>query len=266
MSLQFQTERVLIWGKTYPELSNLYGETVCTAAVRGDGTPVRLYPVPLRYLKTGYKLYDWIEAPICKSAKDSRPESFKIEAEKIRKVGEIPTDQSGWAGRSELMFKNKSWQFGNVGELKEAQRSTGRSLGVVTPGSIEKIYADYKKPDERDKHEQKAAAIHGQTMLFQEEYKELAFRPFDIKIKWRCDPKCSECINNPHDMTVLDWGLLELARRAEWNPADAISRMEEISGPDHDFRLFLGNLKRHRTSFLPVGMWYPKKRLQQNLL
>jgi len=31
-------ERVLITVKTYPTLSRKYGETVCTAAVRPDGT------------------------------------------------------------------------------------------------------------------------------------------------------------------------------------------------------------------------------------
>src|SRR5689334_7137004 len=47
---EYRTEQVLIWGKTYPELSRRYSETVCTAGLRQDGTPIRLYPVPLRYL------------------------------------------------------------------------------------------------------------------------------------------------------------------------------------------------------------------------
>ncbi len=38
--------RVLITVKTYPTLSGKYGETVCTAGVRQDGTWVRMYPVP----------------------------------------------------------------------------------------------------------------------------------------------------------------------------------------------------------------------------
>jgi len=37
-------ERVLITVKTYPTLSRKYGETVCTAAVREDGSWVRIYP------------------------------------------------------------------------------------------------------------------------------------------------------------------------------------------------------------------------------
>jgi hypothetical protein len=58
--------RVLIWGKTYPELSNQHRETVCTGGCTEDGRPIRIYPVPLRYLPemTRYSLYHWIEAPL----------------------------------------------------------------------------------------------------------------------------------------------------------------------------------------------------------
>jgi len=34
-----ETIRVLIWGKTYPELSKRYTETVCTPGVREDEDP-----------------------------------------------------------------------------------------------------------------------------------------------------------------------------------------------------------------------------------
>ena len=37
----YQNMRVLIWGKTYPELSNKYTETVCTGGVLEDGRPIR---------------------------------------------------------------------------------------------------------------------------------------------------------------------------------------------------------------------------------
>jgi hypothetical protein len=62
MGMPPQKIRVLIWGKTYPELSTHYRETVCTGGVREDGSPIRLYPVPLRYLDTEkrYELYDWV--------------------------------------------------------------------------------------------------------------------------------------------------------------------------------------------------------------
>ena len=43
-------QRVLTTVKTYPTLSRKYGETVCTAGLREDGSWVRMYPVPFRRL------------------------------------------------------------------------------------------------------------------------------------------------------------------------------------------------------------------------
>ncbi len=58
--------RVLITVKTYPTLSQKYGELVCTAGIRSDGSWVRLYPIPFRrlYQDGRYKKYDWIETAI----------------------------------------------------------------------------------------------------------------------------------------------------------------------------------------------------------
>lgn len=39
-------ERILITVKTYPTLSASYGELVCTAGLREDGSWIRIYPVP----------------------------------------------------------------------------------------------------------------------------------------------------------------------------------------------------------------------------
>ncbi len=43
-------DRILVTVKTYPTLSRKYGETVCTAGLREDGSWVRIYPVPFRRL------------------------------------------------------------------------------------------------------------------------------------------------------------------------------------------------------------------------
>src|ERR1035441_3463498 len=73
----YTEHRILIWGKTYPELSKKYIETVCTAGVLESGKPVRLYPITYRYLNDEqFKLYQWITAGIQKNPNDTRPESF----------------------------------------------------------------------------------------------------------------------------------------------------------------------------------------------
>src|SRR5579872_2443834 len=70
-------ERVLITVKTYPTLSRKYGETVCTAGVKTDGSWVRIYPVPFRRLEDDqqYQKWDWIEADFRKGTSDPRPET-----------------------------------------------------------------------------------------------------------------------------------------------------------------------------------------------
>ena len=71
-------ERLLITVKTYPTLSRKHAETVCTAAVRADGSWVQLYPIPFRLMdyKDRYAKYDWIETTLAKSSRDPRPETF----------------------------------------------------------------------------------------------------------------------------------------------------------------------------------------------
>lgn len=75
----------------------------------------------------------------------------------------------------------------------------------------------------------------------------------------------AECKRNPHRMKVLDWGLLELGRRKGWEKARA--HMEAIANiATHDFRLFLGNFRLHPKNFGIIGLWYPKRPAQVDLL
>lgn len=72
-------DRVLITVKTYPTLSKKYGETVCTAAVREDGSWVRIYPVPFRRLdeEEQYRKFDWLECTLVRNQRDPRPETYR---------------------------------------------------------------------------------------------------------------------------------------------------------------------------------------------
>src|SRR4051794_27995252 len=103
----FESQRLLIWGKTAPELSTRYFETVCTGAVLESGAPIRLYPIPFRYLsqEDKFKKYQWITAKITKSPHDSRPESYRIDCDSIVVGGEVPTDNQEWFARRQFMFQ-----------------------------------------------------------------------------------------------------------------------------------------------------------------
>src|SRR5438034_1070844 len=96
-----QKRRILIWGKTAPELSTKYYETVCTGGVFEDGTPVRLYPIDFRYLDQDdqFRQYQWMTAAVGKASADARPESYRIDCNSIE-LGEVmPPDKQEWSKR-----------------------------------------------------------------------------------------------------------------------------------------------------------------------
>ncbi len=263
----YQTTRVLIWGKTYPELSSKYVETVCTGGVRLDGTPIRLYPVPLRYLETGqqYKLYDIIDVPVRKSTSDPRPESHKVVSDKITRVAHMGTDKGSWRSRRDFVFRDPSWHFDSVEALKRAERESGHSLGLVVPGRIIGVRLTKRSEKERLEYDKKMQEIQLQGDVFRTEYKELEFLDHDIRLRWHCRGPCSECSKRPHEMKALDWGLLELARREGWDKASA--RLEDLSDlSTHDFRIFMGNFRLHPNVFGIIGLWYPKLKVQLEVL
>jgi hypothetical protein len=260
--------RVLIWGKTYPELSTRHTETVCTGGVDEQGRPVRLYPVPLRYLEgeQQYRIGDIIEVRAHRNPQDKRAESYRIEPDSLTIVGKVGTDQQEWAGRRDWVFKSTAWHFDSLGTLDEARTHNATSMGLVRPGSVERIYIKAKPPSARREFEEKWRSVTSQHDLFLPEYKALEFLTHEIRIVWRCAVPCPTCRERAHDMLVLDWGLLELARRGgSWE--DARGKLETIANlATHDFRLFVGNFFLHQHIWGVIGLWYPKRQAQHRLL
>ena len=145
----YEKRRFLIWGKTTPELSTKYFETVCTGAVLEDGSPIRLYPIPFRYLEDGdkFKKYQWLTARIAKSGFDARPESYKVDCDSIEPGPVVPTNKNEWQERQRIMFQNPSWQFDSMDDLTKAQAQTKRSIAVIAPTEILAVEL-HPRPDE----------------------------------------------------------------------------------------------------------------------
>jgi hypothetical protein len=259
--------RVMIWGKTYPELSSRHTETVCTGAVDSRGRAIRLYPVPLRYLE-GDKRYiigDIVEVRAERNQRDNRPESYRIDAGSLKVVGHVPTDQDEWAGRAEWIGRDPSWHYESIAALDAARIRDDSSMGLIRPGDVERVYLRRKPAAARKEFEAKWASLTAQKDLFLPEYRALEFLDQEIRIVWRCAVPCQHCGSKPHDMMVLDWGLLELARRdGDWEQAR--QKLESISDlGTHDFRLFIGNFFLHQQTWGVIGLWYPKRQAQQRL-
>jgi hypothetical protein len=263
---------ILIWTKTYPELSNKYLETVCTAGVLEDGKPVRLYPIPYRYLEgeNRFHKYQWVTANIERHPQDPRPESYRIDCDSIECGEIIPTSKDEWGIRAQYVFIDRAWQFNTVDELQQAQDENRTSLGVVVPREIQKIEI-VKRPDEDAlSFEQKFQELckiadidKAQMKLFEDavpkEMKGLEYMASRPRIHWLCNS--AEC--KGHKMQILDWEILELQRRE--GDDNALKKLEELCNlTKYDLRFFLGNLHQHPKSFTIIGLWYPQR--SRNLL
>lgn len=218
MHQEWKDHRVLIWGKTYPELSTNYYETVCTGGTLEDGRFVRLYPIPFRYLEESqsFSKYQWIRVRMRKDNRDPRPESYKVDSESIRIEGVLEPDKYGWQHRKEIIFRSRDYCFNSVEELNSANRKNKTSMGFVIPKSIDKI--DVEERPEEDyqtfvrKMEENSQRLM-QTHLFDDfniqEVKKLAYVSKRFKIHWHCEGK--EC--NGHNMLIIDWEAYELVRK-----------------------------------------------------
>ena len=140
-------ERVLITVKTYPTLSRKYGETVCTAGVRTDGSWMRIYPVPFRRLneEEQYKKFDWIETDFIRGRSDPRPETrHPADLTKMLPSGHIGTEDN-WRERRELLLK-KAKVYDQLEPLMTGAKENRLSLAVFKPAKIRGFILGRRRP------------------------------------------------------------------------------------------------------------------------
>jgi hypothetical protein len=130
-------ECILITVKTYPTLSRKYGELVCTAGIRPDGTWVRLYPVPFRRLEEPeqYAKFDWVDAELVKNQSDPRPETHRLlDMNALRAVSHVGTADT-WRERRHLMLQTAK-VYTRLQTLIEGAKTNTISLAVFKPTKI----------------------------------------------------------------------------------------------------------------------------------
>ena len=261
----WERRRLLIWGKTYPEFSKTYYETVCTGAIdQTTGRLVRIYPITMRYTENPPALYDEIEATIEQNPKDRRPESFRVEQNSINKVGHLDT-KDGWIARSKWVL-GKSNVFASVEALRASQGKDGTSLGLVRPNVIRRFYVRRRSEEERTEWDgQREQALAQKDLFVDTETKtqDLQFVPIQYRAVFSCnDPACQ----SEHDLSILDWGIYVLHRKqyaqrgASQAEADVIDKLNEYTDQTRrDPYFFLGNTLAHPANFMIVGLYYPPK-------
>ncbi len=100
-------KRILIAVKTYPILSTHHQEVICTAGFLENGSWIRLYPIPFRYIKEQFKKYQWISVETRKHPADKRPESH-LPIGRIR-LGPIIATNRDWQERKSIVLSLNIW-------------------------------------------------------------------------------------------------------------------------------------------------------------
>jgi hypothetical protein len=268
---QWERRRILIWGKTRPELSKKYREIVCTGGVFEDTKClVRLYPIPLRYMndKRIFKKYQWIEAKVMKAKSDPRPESYRIHPHDIKVLDEIPSNKGDWTMRAQWIM-NDANIFQSVEVLQESHRKNHTSLGLVKPSLILDVQAQPYAQKEKDEFWQNYKEAISQMDLPLDPATRRVIRPitppdFRFKISFKCnDTRCK----NSHNFSILDWEIdalyFRLRNQGDSNQSAAAKVVkklrDQICAPDKNLYFFLGNIFTHPNIFTIVGLWWPKR-------
>ncbi len=261
-------ERVLITVKTYPTLSRKYGETVCTAGVRPDGTWMRIYPVPFRRLEEEeqYRKFDWIETEFVRGTSDPRPETrHPADMAKMVPVGHIGTDDN-WRERRELLLKTAK-VYDRLEPLMTGAKENQLSLAVFKPTKIRDfIWED----DEREWNASKVAQMREeskQVQMFAEDTWRQTFKLIP-KLPYAFSYQIEDADGKKSTMQVLDWECGQLywncLRRANNLESIALAKvkakyLEEFS--KRDLHFFLGTTQQFH-GFAPnpwviVGVFAP---------
>ncbi|MBI5739358.1 MAG: hypothetical protein HZA16_01445 [Nitrospirae bacterium] len=244
-------ERILVTVKTYPTLSRKYGETVCTAGLREDGSWVRIYPVPFRRLgeTEQYSKFDWLECDLLKNPSDPRPESFRpADITQLYPVAHLDT-HADWRERRRLILQN-SRVYTQLQPLLDGAKANTLSLAPFKPTRIldfiweaEDMEWDQAKVDEmRDRSKQ--------GVLFEEEAWRQTFKLIN-KLPYSFSYRFEDADGKTSEMQILDWEIGQLY----WNclkqcnneePAALAKIKEKYFGEflKRDLHFFLGTTQQ----------------------
>ncbi len=249
--------KVLVTVKTYPLPSESYGELVCTAGVREDGSFIRLYPIDYRLLQywQWYKKYQWIELDVEKNERDPRPESFRpMSGTTITPIGKRILTKNNWAERKQYVLARGVQTMC----VLEASSERSRSLAIIHP---EKVSAFEAEPVERN-WKPKWAGLFRQERLFGPKQKALEKIPFKFLYTFTCEePSCKG-----HKKTIVDWevGRLYLRMRDKYGSEEiAVDKVKEkflgdMCGRDVDTHFFVGTVLPYN-AWIILGVFWPKK-------
>lgn len=200
-----EKQRILVTVKTYPTLSRKYGETVCTAGIREDGTWVRIYPVPFRRLNESeqYRTYDWIECRLVRRTADPRPESFSpADQNELTPVGHIDTSDK-WRERRRLLLQTTQ-VYDRLDRLIEGAKSNTLSLAIFKPTKVTDFIWENEDRNWNQEKLHQMRALHSQLALFEDNSWRQTFQLIP-KLPYSFSYRFEDSTGKRSELQVLDW-------------------------------------------------------------
>lgn len=264
--------KVLITVTAYPLPSRSYDELVCTAGVREDGSWVRIYPVPFKFLE--FKKYQWVELDLQEPRqKDFRPESHspvKPDLSDMVVVGELGTKYN-WEDRKKFCLKQVYTSMTTL--IEDSKEPANKSLATFKPTDIIDLIIE---PDEKDWKKDWLDQL-SQLDLFtsgkgQKPREPIRKVPYKFKYHFKDETgRESKMMIEDWEIGALYWNCL---RDAEGNENVAIQKVKQKYFNDlaltKDVYLFLGTTaeghrRRWSNPFVIIGVFYPPKVVQTRL-
>lgn len=254
----WETKKVLVTVKAYPNPSRKYGETVCVAGIELESKQwIRLYPIPYRDLEDDkrFKKYNVIEIKASKAMDDKRPESFKVNIDSINIIDWYDTDDC-WKKRKNLLLHTRS---SSLCEIYEESNRTDKSLGMFKPENVNFIYQQAKA-----KNKETREACYAQLSFYNKDKDAVEQIPYDFKYSFNCQGR-SDC--KGHVLSIIDWEIGQSYRAWRWKYRKESVLLEKIKerwldrmfSDKLDTYFFVGNWKRFRDNFMILGVFYPPK-------
>jgi hypothetical protein len=264
--------KVLIAVTTYPLPSRSYDELVCTGGFLENGSWIRIYPVPFKFLE--FKKYQWIELDLRKPAKpDFRPESFSpvhpdLSDKKL--LGQIDT-KFEWEERKQICLKEV---FDNLESLIALSRApVNKSMATFKPTKvIDFIIEEDEREWKRDWIEQ----LKQIDLFTSHEQENLAPRIPIRKVPYKFKYHFEDSVGKQSKMMIEDWEIGALywncLKMAEGNEVVALEKVRQKYFDElaltKDIYFFLGTTaewhrRRSPNPFVIIGVFYPKFKLIQ---
>lgn len=273
-------KKILLTVTTYPLPSRSYDELVCTAGVLENGEWIRIYPIPLSFLK-GLKKdgkvkqtkYTWIELHLKQRTKDDfRPESYSPKDYEFKDlvIGDTINTDSNWLVRKQFCLQNVYTNMNTL--IEDSKAPHNKSLATFKPTKIHRLII------EKDESEWKPVwkALQSQMDLFadQNQTPEKAFPKVPYKFKYEFEDetgKIRKLMIEDWEIGQLYWNCLKSTHNDEVLALEKVRQQYEANFINNkDLYLFLGTTKewhtrRSKNPFVIIGVFYPKKELQTKL-